>query len=144
MQIGQIEDETGKISVAWFSQPFLTRMLYPGTKIAVSGELSWFNKQPAFFSPQYEKIEEDHDTVHTGKIVGIYPATAGLSSKWLKARIKYVIDRIEIENKLDDSAFRKIHFPKDLEDTVEARERLAFNEFVDLLIKAKREKEEIT
>ena len=143
MQIGQIEDETGKISVAWFSQPFLTRMLYPGTKIAVSGELSWFNKQPAFFSPQYEKIEEDHDTVHTGKIVGIYPATAGLSSKWLKARIKYVIDRIEIENKLDDSAFRKIHFPKDLEDTVEARERLAFNEFVDLLIKAKERKKKL-
>src|SRR5688500_11786504 len=31
MQIGQIEDETGKISIAWFSQPFLTRMLFPGT-----------------------------------------------------------------------------------------------------------------
>ena len=149
MQIGQIEDDSGprgeasKISVAWFSQPFLTRMLYPGTKIAVSGELSWFNKNPAFFSPQYEKIDDSHETVHTGKIVGIYPATAGLSSKWLKARIKYVIDRIEIENKLDDSALRKIHFPKDLEDTVEARERLAFNEFVELLTKAKERKKKL-
>lgn len=143
MQIGQIEDETGKISVAWFSQPFLTRMLFPGTKIAVSGELSWFNKQPAFFSPQYEKIEDDHDTVHTGKIVGIYPATAGLSSKWLKARIKYVLDRIEIQNPLDDLALKKIHFPENMEDTIKARERLAFNEFVELLTKAKERKKKL-
>ncbi len=143
MQIGQIQDDTGKVSVAWFSQPFLTRMLFPGTKIAVSGELSWFNKQPAFFSPQYEKIEDDHETVHTGKIVGVYPATAGLSSKWLKARIKYVIDRINIENELDKSAFEKIHFPQKMEDTIIARERLAFNEFVDLLIKAKERKKKL-
>ena len=155
MQIGQIEDDTGKISVAWFSQPFLTRMLFPGTKIAVSGELSWFNKNPAFFSPQYEKIDDNHETVHTGKIVGVYPATSGLSSKWLKARIKYVLDRIEIENKLDDSALkinkllafskaiRKIHFPENMDDTVKARERLAFNEFVDLLTKTKERKKKL-
>lgn len=143
MQIGQIADDTGKVSVAWFSQPFLTRMLFPGTKIAISGELSWFNKQPAFFSPQYEKIEDDHETVHTGKIVGVYPATARLSSKWIKARIKYVLDRIVIENKLDDSAFAKIHFPEKMEDTVKARERLAFNEFVDLLTKAKERKKKL-
>jgi len=143
MQIGQIEDETGKISVAWFSQPFLTRMLFPGTKIAISGELSWFNKQLAFFSPQYEKIEDNHDTVHTGKIIGVYPATAGLSSKWIKARIKYVLDRVKIENPLDDEALKKIHFPLTLEDTVKARERLAFNEFVDLLIKAKERKKKL-
>jgi len=143
MQIGQIEDETGKVSVAWFSQPFLTRILFPGTKIAVSGELSWFNKKPAFFSPEYEKIDPTHETVHTGKIVGVYPATAGLSSKWLKSRIKYALDRIKIENPLDDSAFRKIHFPKNISDTIEARERLALNEFVDLLTKAKERKRKL-
>lgn len=143
MQIGQIEDNTGKITVAWFSQPFLTKMLFPGSKIAVSGELSWFAKNPAFFSPQYEKIDPTHDTVHTGKIVGVYPATAGLSSKWLKSRIKYALDRIKIENPLDDSAFRKIHFPKKINDTIEARERLALNEFVDLLYKSKERKRKL-
>lgn len=143
MQIGQIEDETGKISVAWFSQPFLTRMLFPGVKIAVSGEISWFASKPAFFSPQYEKIDSIEDSVHTGKIVGVYPETAGLSSKWLKARIKYVLDRIKIENKLDDAAFRNIHFPKTLDDTIKAKERLAYNEFVDLLTKAKERKSKL-
>jgi len=137
MQIGQIEDETGKIYIVWFSQPFLTKMLFPGVKIAVSGEASWFAGKPAFFSPQYEKIENIENSVHTGKIVGVYPETAGLSSKWLKARIKYVLDRIKIDNKLDEAAFRDIHFPQSSEDSRRAKERLAFNEFVDLLLKAK-------
>ena len=148
MQIGQIEDETGKISLAWFSQPFLPRMLFPGTKIAVSGELSWFAGKPAFFSPQYEKIDEDHETVHTGKIVGVYPATAGLTSKWLKARIKYALDRIEINEFVQDAkgllefseAIKLAHFPGTLEDAVKAKERLAFNEFYNLLIEAKERK----
>lgn len=151
MQIGQIEDETGKISIAWFSQPFLTRMLFPGTKIAVSGELSWFAGKPAFFSPQYEKIDEDHETVHTGKIVGVYPATAGLTSKWLKARIKYALDRIEIKENVYDAkgllefseAIKLAHFPNSLEDTVKAKERLAFNEFYNLLIEAKERKKKV-
>lgn len=151
MQIGQIEDESGKITLAWFSQPFLTRMLYPNLKIAVSGETSWFAGKPCFFSPQYEKIEEDHDTVHTGKIVGIYPATAGITSKWLKARVNYAIDKVDIPEFLTDKkgmiSFKKaihdIHFPKTIEDTEMAKERLAFNEFFNLLVKAKERKKKL-
>ena len=35
---------------------------------------------------------------------------------------------------------KKIHFPEKMEDTIEARERLAFNEFVNLLTIAKERK----
>lgn len=151
MQIGQIDDESGKITIAWFSQPFLTRMLYPNLKIAVSGETSWFAGKPCFFSPQYEKIDEDHETVHTGKIVGIYPATAGITSKWIKARINYAISRVEIKEFLKDKkslidfkkAIHDIHFPNTLEDAEKAKERLAFNEFYNLLIKAKERKKKL-
>lgn len=151
MQIGQIEDETGKISIVWFSQPFLTKMLFPGTKVAISGETSWFAGKPAFFSPQYEKVNDNHDTVHTGKIVGVYSETAGLSSKWLKARIKYALDRIEIREFLSketdllsfDEAVRLIHFPKTLEDAKKAKERLAFNEFFNLLVTARERKKKL-
>ncbi len=151
MQIGQIDDESGKITIAWFSQPFLTRMLYPNIKIAVSGETNWFAGKPAFFSPQYEKIEEDHETVHTGKIVGIYPATAGITSKWIKARVNYAIDKVDIPEFLNDrkemvsfkDAIHNIHFPKTLEEAEKARERLAFNEFYNLLVKAKERKKKL-
>ena len=155
MQIGQIEDETGKIIVTWFSQPFLTKVLYPDTRIAISGEPSWFNRKLAFFSPQYEKIDEGHETVHTGKIIGVYPQTAGLSNKWLKARIKYSLDRVKIEDFLDKNildkynllsfqkAIDKIHFPKSLDEAEKAKERLSFNEFFDLLVKARERKKKL-
>lgn len=143
MQIATLEDETGKINLIWFGQFYLTKMLFPDSKIIISGKPSWFNKKLAFFSPEYEKMDYEHESVHTGKIIGIYPQTAGISNKWLKARIKYVLDRIKIENKLDELAFRKIHFPENMDDTVKAKERLAFNEFVDLLTKAKERKRKL-
>ena len=155
MQIGQIEDETGKITVAWFSQPFLTKILFPDTKIAISGEPSWFNRTLAFFSPQYEKIDESHETVHTGKIVGVYPLTSGLSNKWMKARIKYSLDRVILKDFLDaktkekyglfefTDSIRKIHFPKSLDEAQKAKERLSFNEFFDLLVKSRERKKKL-
>lgn len=155
MQIGQIEDETSKITVAWFSQPFLTRMLFPGIKIAVSGEASWFAGKPAFFSPQYEKIDDINDSVHTGKIVGVYPETAGLSSKWLKTRIKYALERILIDDFLSNELIKKhslynfsdaihdVHFPKSIENAEKAKERLSFNEFYNLLCTARERKQKL-
>lgn len=155
MQIGQIEDETGKISIVWFSQPFLTKMLFPETKVAVSGEATWFAGKPAFFSPQYEKVNEETNLVHTGKIVGVYPETAGITSKWLKARIKYALERVDIKEFLDSKdietnkmmsfseAIKNVHFPKSLLDAKKAKERLAFNEFFELLTKAKERKKKL-
>lgn len=161
MQIGQIENEEpsadgsrAKITVAWFNQPFLIYTLHPKSKIAVSGEASWFAGKPAFFSPQFEKLEKGKDTLHTGRLVGIYSETAGLSSKWLKSRIKFVLDHIE--NNLDEflpenilkkyslvnfkKAIYDIHFPKSEEVHIKAKERLAFNELLDLQIMAKKRK----
>lgn len=154
MQIGQIEDETGKITVAWFNQPFLIYAVRPGTKIAVSGEASWFNGKPAFFSPEFEKLESGKDSLHTGRLVGIYPETAGLSSKWLKARIKYALDHLK--NELSEflprdilkkyslinfsKAIHDIHFPDSEKSYIKAKERLAFNELLNLQIEAKKRK----
>ena len=151
MQLGTIEDETGKINIIWFNQFYLVRMLPVGTKVIISGKPSWFNRKLAFFSPQFEKMDYEHESVHTGKIVGIYPQTKGLTNKWLKARIKYALDRIKIDDFLDnkrgmldfDNAIKRVHFPESLEEAEKAKERLAFNEFFNLLTEAKRRKSKL-
>lgn len=155
MQIGQIEDETGKIYIIWFNQHFLTKMLYPGVELAVSGQTSWFNKNIAFFSPQFEKINNSGETVHTGKIVGVYPATGGLSSKWLKARINFALKKLSINDFLDkditnkyniygfNEALTKIHFPKNFEEAEKAKERLSLNEFIKIIRESKKRKEKV-
>src|SRR4030065_1083015 len=35
MQIGSVEDASGKISVIWFNQPFLVKTLYPERKVSL-------------------------------------------------------------------------------------------------------------
>lgn len=152
MQIGTLDDSENKINIIWFNQYYLTKTLFPGTKLIISGKASWFNRKLAFFSPQYEKIlpagKQGIKTIHTGKIVGVYPATAGLSTKWLKARIKYALDRVNfpefLSNKKNmfsfEEAIRKVHFPASLEEAKIARDRLAFNEFYNLLLKARERK----
>lgn len=147
MQIGSVEDTTGKIMVVWFNQPFLVSTFYPGRLVSLSGKVGFFNRNLCFSSPDYELLEDEEKvTVHTGRLVPIYPETSGLSSKWMRTLIKkayndsdikiddYLPNTTLIENKLVGlkEAFGKVHFPKNLEEAEKGRERLAFNEFLNL------------
>lgn len=150
MQIGAVEDETGKLTVIWFNQPYLTRALYPGALISLSGKLSWFAGKPALISPEFELKKKGSTTTHTGKITGVYPETKGLSSKWLRSRIKMALPKInfeEVENlpikflqkynlvKLE-RAYPDVHFPKTEKDYEIAKRRLAFDELLKLQIES--------
>ena len=85
MQIGSVEDATGKITVVWFNQPFLIKTLYPGRAVSLSGKVGWFSRKLCMSSPDYEILGEiEKPTVHTGRLVPIYPETSGLSSKWIR------------------------------------------------------------
>ncbi len=151
MQIGSVEDATGKLMVVWFNQQFLTRTLYPGRLVSLSGKVSFFNKKLCLSSPDYELIEnEDSQTVHTGHLIPIYPETAGLSSKWVRRILLNTYNKIipNLEEFLPDSllktnsltnlkdAFEKLHFPKTLEEVETGRKRLAFNEMLFLQLKS--------
>lgn len=147
MQIGSVEDSTGKLMVVWFNQPFLVRTLYPRRMVSLSGKVGFFNRKLCLSSPDYEILEnEDSQTVHTGRLVPIYPETSGLSSKWLRTLIKRAfndqslkIDEFLPKNTLEfhhlvgvREAIEKINFPKNLDDAKIGRKRLAFNELLDL------------
>lgn len=146
IQLAQISDETGNILAVWFNQPFLVRTLYPGVKVALAGEVGWFGKGRAFVSPEYEKISEGKTGVHTGRIIPVYPETSGISSKWLRGRIKNAFEKIgkdiqEFLPKLTLSelhlitlpgAIKSVHFPTKLSQTQNGRERLAFDELLFL------------
>lgn len=149
MQIGSVEDSTGKITVLWFNQPFLVKTLYPGRLVSLSGKIGFFNRKLCLTSPDYEILtEEDSETMHTGRLVPVYPETAGLSSKWIRRKIsesfeitkvdEYLPEKILVKNDLIDfkDAVAKVHFPKNLIDAEVGRKRLAFNEVLNLEIKS--------
>src|SRR5260221_9235703 len=144
IQITQITDGEESVMAIWFNQPFLARILFPGVKLSIAGEVGWFNRKLAFLSPEYEKLDGNNKSLHTQGLVPIYPETAGLSSKWIRRRITDVIENNDIQEFLPPEiinehkllpyadAIKGIHAPHDETQIEKARKRLAFNELLML------------
>ena len=112
--------------------------------VSFSGKIDLFNYQKTLISPEYEIIKEKNQylvhTIHTGRLVPVYPETASLSSKWLRSRISIALktykqkeflpsDILKTENLIElNEALGKIHFPDRLEEAKNAAKRFAFEE----------------
>lgn len=155
IQNAQVSDGEGKVEVTWFNQPFLVKTLPPGTWVSLSGKVNWYGRKKILVSPEYEKLTRrlpstDYGTVHTGRLVPIYPETSGVSSKWLRSRIAWVLPEVlpQLEEFLPEEilrennfleikeAIKKIHFPKTLAEAEEARKRLSFDELFWVQLRA--------
>ena len=135
-----ISDETGELEIIWFNQPFLLKTIINGEIISVSGKVEKIGNKITMVSPDYE-ILTNNQTIHTGRLIPIYPETKGISSKWLRRQIYQVLENnkafedfvpseILIRNNLlnTEKAIRTIHFPENLEEAKMAKKRLSFNE----------------
>jgi ATP-dependent DNA helicase RecG len=137
-----IADDTGTIKAVWFNQPFLTNSLKAGDEICLAGKVEWSRNTVSMTSPSYEKIgDEEGDLTHVGRIVPVYAETEGVSSKWLRSKIKplmkliyglrdYLPEDIKEEYKLIDlpAAIRQMHFPENALQLKRAKDRLDFDE----------------
>lgn len=140
-QKAYVQDDTGIMECLWFNQPFIMRVIHSGNTVSIAGRVERSGTHTTLVVNEYEILEENKESIHTGRLVPIYPLTGGLSSKWLRGKIKeqlqtrniidYLPQQIIKENSLLDlkSALQAIHFPKSLKDATTARERLGFDEF---------------
>ena len=157
LQEAKIKDSTGTLSVIWFNQPYLRSIITPGAMIRLSGSIAWFNKKLVMNSPQYEVVNDDKsDSLHTGRLVPIYPETAGLSSKWMRGRIHFLLEQLQdsisdpVPEKIRQSytlpdlstALMQIHFPTHIQFADQAKKRLAFDELFLLQLIAYEQKKE--
>jgi len=146
IEILELQDNTGTVEVIWFNQPYLLNSISVGDQLSVAGTLGWFGRKKAFISPEY-------GIGNTGQIVPVYPETAGISSKWLRGRIKDIFTRITpLEEFLPEKTLKQlnlinywqalltVHFPKSLEQAGQGRERLAFNELLAIQITSLKKK----
>lgn len=156
LQIAEIADDTGKMQVIWFNQIFLVRTIKPGMHFSFSGKVSFYNRKKAFIAPEYENLDNPNAGTHTGRLVPVYPETAGLSSKWLRQKINYTfqnfkeyLDEFLPENEIKDlnyldylTAVESVHFPAELDEVEKGKERLAFNELLFQQLKSLKRKSE--
>lgn len=134
-----MSDGTGKIKVLWFNQWYLTNSIMPGDELYLVAKISDNGFAREIISPEYEKFSKE--TTHTGRIVPIYPLTAGLSQKQLRTAIKTALENAEnIEEYLPEEiivsnnllglkdAIKNIHFPASMDLQKQAIKRLSFDE----------------
>lgn len=147
-----IGDDTGYLSLIWFNRPYqLEKRFKKGDVYAVSGQVTYF-KQFQIVHPEIERInDEDDHLIHTGRIVPVYPSTAGLKSSYITGRVmrtlvNQALERVggKIEDPLPDdirreqelydlkTALKQVHYPGSNEKAEKARKRLAFDELLAL------------
>jgi ATP-dependent DNA helicase RecG len=133
-------DETGALEITYFNQSYRKDAFQPGQSYAFYGKVEGSGQRKTMANPQCEP-EERIGTV-TGRIVPIYPLTAGLNQRSLTAFIRQGLDEcgslmpealpesVRRQYQLCDVAFayENIHFPKDEGSLEIARRRLIFEE----------------
>ena len=138
-----INDENGdRIKCTWFNMPFLKSSLKLGMRYIFRGRFVIKNgikilEQPQMYTrSQYSEIE--------GIMQPIYPLTKGLSNKTVANAVHQALEKFDAglekeyipgyvrqKNELAEHNYAvvNIHFPKSMEDYIQARKRLAFEEF---------------
>ena len=138
-----INDENGdRIKCTWFNMPFLKSSLKLGMRYIFRGRVVIKNgikilEQPQMYTrSQYSEIE--------GTMQPIYPLTKGLSNKTVANAVHQALEKFDAglekeyipgyvrqKNELAEHNYAvvNIHFPKSMEDYIQARKRLAFEEF---------------
>lgn len=155
LQKATITDGFSNLSIAWFNQSYITRIIHPGDEIGVVGKLAFFGKTRSFQVKEYEVLSQSNG-IHTTGLVPVYRETRGLSSKWIRNRIfdiltnkKSLIEDYLPEDKIKKLEYQKlydalysVHFPASLAEAYRARGRLAFDElFLSNLAAIKRRDE---
>lgn len=136
-----LKDHTGKIEISWFNQPYLLTLFKKDVALSVSGLIKQFGSKLTIDPKEYEVITAyDEETVHTGRIIPIYPEKRGLSSHTIRQKIWFTLQNYMKEeflppkiieyNKLmaETQAYQAIHFPKDKSDLERSISRLSFDE----------------
>ncbi|MDA3814897.1 MAG: ATP-dependent DNA helicase RecG [Patescibacteria group bacterium] len=157
-----IEDGTGEIKAVWFNNPLPLRFLGEGKYVRLSGKISADKKGVIYFQhPNFEMInkavfEKEESTISipdtknlsTGILAPVYPETQGITSYWFRKTIRQTLNNTRIidfvpqdilkSQKLDglQESLEKIHFPKTVKESEEARRRFAFEKMFLIQIKA--------
>jgi ATP-dependent DNA helicase RecG len=137
-----VEDNSGKVSITFFNQPYLLSQMKKGLTYAFSGTVKQFGPTCTLQPETFELIQEiGHAGIQTGRILPVYSEAKGLSSRLLREKIAGILPLVDsIQETLPDiiiksnnllslpNAIQTLHRPLKMVDLQRARMRLAFEE----------------
>lgn len=139
-QVVRVSDGKDSLEAVWMRQPWMVKTLRPGNLVSLSGKLGFWGKKRAMMFPVWEKYSGEN--LHTGRLVPIYPETAGLSSRWLRRLVANALAETKIDDFIEDEleflslheAIYKAHMAETEEEFVQAYNRLSFDELLMLQV----------
>jgi len=161
-----LDDEYGQIRIIWFNQPYISQTLCEGDKISVAGkvEQDWegFVMKNPNYESSYAKASADKkttkdalNTVHTARLVPIYPLTGNLTNKQVRFLVAQALSAVdEFADFLPDDikskagliskvkAIKEIHLPETSKSYLDAAKYLKFEELflIQLITEQSRKK----
>lgn len=141
----EIGDDTGSLELVWFNQPYIIKSMTVGSYLSASGRIDISVRTKSIKSPTYEILYGPQtNSIHTGRLIPVYPETKGITSKWLRRQIYNILEQSENnlseylpENLIEENNFmhyphaiKEVHFPKSHDNAKKAKERLAFDELL--------------
>lgn len=140
-----LADDSGKLQAVWFNQPYRATQLKGGEEFFFSGEFEFNYNKYQLTNPSAEKVSDM--PVQTDRFLPVYRQVKGLKTQLVRkilAELRplitmlpetlpgYMVKNEKLLSRSD--AILGMHFPSSSEDVASARERLAFEELIQLLI----------
>ena len=135
-----IFDESGSLNVTYFNNPYAAALLRVGQEYVFYGKVQGWGRGRTLISPQSEKVAPDAD--HPGRIVPVYPLTAGLTQRDMERVTDAALaavpgdwpdplpEMLRAKYRLLDAAdaIAAIHRPQTADEVGRARRRMVFEE----------------
>lgn len=134
-----VQDVTGRLTLTWFNMPFLRSTLKRGAIFVFRGRVVMKNNRLTMEQPEIFTLRKYDEVCET--LQPMYSLTAGLSNKIVAKMVRSALDQTvltdwmpeEIKQKHGFVSLRRamedVHFPKNQQVFLQARQRLAYEEF---------------
>lgn len=159
-------DETGRVKIVWFNQPYIAKMLTEGAMVRVQGKVTLRKKDESlYFSNPKIEIANKIPTGVGSSLFGadgdehnlypVYHESKGVTSNWMYHAVErifksgtldllpdplpqYILDTYHLPDL--KTAMIWIHAPKKESDAMAARKRFAFQEIFTIHLRKEQEK----
>lgn len=137
-------DHTGRLDLVWFNAPFMRDKVLPGHRLRVHGKARPHGPGLQLANPKFEIIEENEPETREARVRPVYPASERVSSAQIEELAAVVLPHALplIEEHLPEAmlrdrhvpelrdAYRMAHQPASIDESREARRRLAYDELL--------------
>ncbi len=159
---GWLDDDTGKLKLMWFHQPYIAKLIQNDSLVKVHGKISERNGQLSMLNPQIEPIsaipngigddlfaDSIDENINVARIP-VYAESKGITSKWFFHAIQKIFrhpEFLNIKDPIPSEILKKynlpslataliwIHTPQKDSDAQVAEKRFAFEEIFYIQLK---------